>query len=147
MRHEHLEEVMEIETRSFKNPWKKSYFEYDLKRKGGFLYVAQEKGEILGYVDAWLLGDELHLANIAVKEEYRRQGIGTKLLKKVIDLGRKYGASYILLEVRLTNTSAQKFYEKLGFEVYYTRKKYYPDGEDAIVYKLGLRTKNNNRKR
>lgn len=129
-----LDQVMTIEKASFPTPWKRSFFEYDLRRKGGYCFVAKENDEILGYVNAWHIGDELHLANIAVAGKSRHQGIGSALLTKIIDIALENNCTRIFLEVRVSNTIGQKFYEKFGFTTFYLRKKYYPDGEDAIVY-------------
>jgi ribosomal-protein-alanine N-acetyltransferase len=133
-----LDQVMIIEQESFRIPWERSYFEYDLKRPGGYCYVAKEDGKTLGYVDAWHIADEMHLANIAVTESHRHKGIGSQLLSKIIQVARKNKCIEIFLEVRASNLIAQKFYEKFGFTAIYTRKKYYPDGEDAIVYQKQL---------
>ncbi|MEO0072654.1 MAG: ribosomal protein S18-alanine N-acetyltransferase [candidate division WOR-3 bacterium] len=133
-----LDQVMAIETTAFKDPWRRSFFLSDLSRSGTILLVAKIGSKVIGYIDAWLLGDELHLANIAVDQEFRRRGVGTKLIKKIMAIGRQQGAKYIILEVRRSNIGAQMFYEKLGFYHFYTRPRYYSNGEDALIYKLDL---------
>jgi ribosomal-protein-alanine N-acetyltransferase len=133
-----LGQVMAIEKMSFRTPWKKSFFEYDLKRKGGNCLVAKENDEIFGYADAWLVGDEMHLANLAVTTQHRQQGIGSVLLTKIIEIAKTNKCRYVLLEVRVSNINAKKFYEKFGFNALYLRRKYYPDGEDALVYEKRL---------
>jgi ribosomal-protein-alanine N-acetyltransferase len=138
MKQEDLDQVMYIEQTSFKAPWKRSFFEYDLQHQGGYCYVAKEKEEILGYANAWYIADEMHLANIAVHLKHRHMGIGMQLLKKIIEVAQKNKCRSILLEVRISNLIAQKLYEKFGFIKLYTRKKYYPDGEEAIVYEKRL---------
>ncbi|MCX7756930.1 MAG: ribosomal protein S18-alanine N-acetyltransferase [candidate division WOR-3 bacterium] len=138
MSYQDLDQVMDIENSSFKDPWKRDFFEHDLCRRSAMLFVAKEGPKVIGYIDAWLFGDELHLANIAVHPEFRRMGVGSKLLKKIIELGKTKNAKYMVLEVRKSNFGAQKFYEKLGFKQYYLRPRYYSNGEDAIVYKLDL---------
>ncbi len=134
MKIDDLVQVMVIEQASFKDPWKRSFFEYDLKQKDGHCYIAKENKQIVGYIVAWHIIDEMHLANIAVATSYRHKGIGCQLLSRVINIAQKNKCKKIFLEVRISNTIAQKFYEKFGFCPIYQRKKYYPDGEEAIVY-------------
>jgi ribosomal-protein-alanine N-acetyltransferase len=133
-----LDKIMAIENASFVIPWKKSFFEYDLRRPDGYCYVAKGNDEILGYIDAWHIADELHLANLAVIDSSRHKGIGSQLLLKIVEVARINRCAKIFLEVRLTNIIAQKFYEKFGFHKLYHRKKYYPDGEDALIYEKEL---------
>jgi ribosomal-protein-alanine N-acetyltransferase len=138
MKLEDLDQVMIIEQASFKQPWERSFFKYDLKRPGGHLFVAKDGDEILGYIDAWQITDEMHLANIAVTLNYRHIGIASQLLSKLIELAKENNCQDIFLEVRASNEIAQKFYEKFGFVKGYKREKYYPDGEDAIIYRKRL---------
>jgi ribosomal-protein-alanine N-acetyltransferase len=133
-----LDQIMAIEKISFLIPWEKSFFEYDLRRKQGYCYVVKENEKVIGYTDAWHVADEVHLANIAVTPSYRHTGIGSKMLAKIIEDARKISCHKIYLEVRVSNSIAQKFYEKFGFIAIYKRVKYYPDGEDAIVYEKRL---------
>lgn len=133
-----LDQVMAIEQTSFTSPWKRSFFEYDINRKDAQCFVAKEKDKVIGYVDAWFISDEVHLANIAVDKDFRRQGVASKLLSKIIEIAQQKNCQKILLEVRLSNVIAQKFYEKFGFKKVYQRPKYYPDGEDALIYEKAL---------
>ena len=81
----------------------------------------------------WLIADEVHIANIAVHPDWRKQGIGKKLMQEAIR--GTAGVSWIGLEVRRSNRIARKMYEKMGFRKVGTRKKYYAEeGEDAILY-------------
>ncbi|MCX8015655.1 MAG: ribosomal protein S18-alanine N-acetyltransferase [candidate division WOR-3 bacterium] len=133
-----LNQVMKIENESFAFPWKRSFFEYDLRRPNGYVFVAKQDDIVLGYLDAWQIDDEMHLANIAVAPNYRQQGIASKMLLKLIEIAKKKNIKSIYLEVRVSNKIARKLYEKFGFVNVYTRKNYYPDGEDAIIYKKSL---------
>ncbi len=135
---EDLDQVMTIEQTSFATPWKRSFFEYDICRKEAQCFVAKEKDRVIGYVDAWFISDEVHLANIAVDKDFRQQGIASKLLSKIIEIAQQKNCKRVLLEVRVSNVIAQKFYEKFGFKKVYQRRKYYPDGEDALIYEKEL---------
>lgn len=88
------------------------------------LNVARLNKDIVGYIIAY--GDDI--ISIAVKEPYRRAGVGGKLLKSVLATKTE-----VFLEVRETNAQAISFYKKHGFAPVGIRKKYYSDGENAII--------------
>jgi ribosomal-protein-alanine N-acetyltransferase len=89
---------------------------------------------ILGFAGLWFMADEAHLANIAVRETYRNKGIGEYLLVSVIELSIEQNASFITLEVRASNTTAQALYRKYGFIDTGVRPGYYTDNkEDAVI--------------
>lgn len=92
---------------------------------------------IIGFAGFWLMADEAHLTNIAVRVCLQRQGIGELLLISVIDLATELKASLITLEVRASNTAAQNLYRKYGFTQVGLRRGYYSDNnEDAILMSL-----------
>ena len=92
------------------------------------------KQNILGFASIWVMADEAHLTNIAVKKQYQRQGIGERLLISIIDLAAKLKANFITLEVRASNTAAQSLYHKYGFTQVGLRTSYYTDNrEDAVL--------------
>ncbi|HLF72694.1 MAG TPA: ribosomal protein S18-alanine N-acetyltransferase [Dehalococcoidia bacterium] len=94
----------------------------------------QTSDYIVGYVGVWLLVDEAHVVAIAVREPYRRQGLGELLLADSIDLALENQQETITLEVRRSNESAQALYEKYKFLKVGVRRRYYSDNhEDAIV--------------
>lgn len=74
-----------------------------------------------------------HLLDIAVKEEERRRGIGTSLLKTLLNRFKEKDVKSIRLEVRTQNTGARKFYRSLGLEKKELVEGYYPNGDDALV--------------
>ncbi len=89
---------------------------------------------ILGFAGFWIMADEAHITNIAVREQHRRQGIGGLLLISVVELARSLNARIITLEVRISNIPAQDLYSKYGFEQVDLRKGYYTDNkEDAAI--------------
>jgi len=121
---EDIEEVIKIESLSFKYPYPSLVF-YEYLQK--IFFVAEENKKIVGYA----IGDkERHLiVSIAVHPDYRRQGIGKKLMESVL----KNMHGYAILQVRKSNKGAIKFYKKLGFIEGDVIKSYYIDGEDAIL--------------
>tara|TARA_B100001750_G_scaffold71875_1_gene57377 strand:+ start:831 stop:1532 length:702 start_codon:yes stop_codon:yes gene_type:complete len=91
-------------------------------------------GTALGFVSTWFLTDEAHITTIAVKKDWRGQGLGELLLSGAIDNAINQGSRVVTLEVRISNDSAISLYQKYGFRRVGTRKKYYTDnGEDAAI--------------
>ena len=89
---------------------------------------------ILGFSGIWLLAEEAHITNIAVRKGYHRQGIGEVLLQSIIEMALDLKASVITLEVRISNTGAQDLYSKYGFNQAGVRRGYYTDNrEDGVI--------------
>ena len=89
---------------------------------------------IVGFVGSWIMADEAHITSIAVREAYRRQGIGEQLIISAIEKAIENKADILTLEVRVSNTGAQALYTKYGFTQVGLRKGYYTDNrEDAII--------------
>jgi len=89
---------------------------------------------IIGFSGIWMMAGEAHITNIAVREQYQRQGIGELLLVSTIDLSREQQAEMMTLEVRESNKIAQNLYSKYGFKQTGMRRGYYLDNrEDAII--------------
>ena len=103
--------------------------------------VAIYQGELVGYLVAWYILDEAHVANICVTPAYRRCALGTLLMESALTEGRRRGTKRFDLEVRVSNATARKLYESLGFEPLGVRKRYYADNkEDALLMCLRLDT-------
>lgn len=92
-----------------------------------------EEHYIIGFAGLWMLVDEAHITNIAVREKHRRQGTGETLLIAIIELAIELGACLITLEVRASNTEAQKLYAKYGFVRVGLRRGYYTDNRENAV--------------
>ena len=96
--------------------------------------LPSNKQYIAGFAGFWMMADETHIINIAVREQYRRQGIGELLLISMIDLATELRAEFITLEVRASNVTAQRLYAKYGFTQVGVRRGYYTDNkEDGIL--------------
>jgi ribosomal-protein-alanine N-acetyltransferase len=137
MRREDLQSVMDIERKSFSNPWHLSSFEGEIENYDiSFPYVMihPETGELTGYIIFWQIGEEVQISNFAVHPDLRGKGLGSSVLNRVLGIIKERGARVVILEVRESNNSARFLYEKLGFEAAGIRKNYYsrPD-EDAVV--------------
>ena len=89
---------------------------------------------IVGFSGIWVLVDEAHITNIALRQEYQGKGLGELLLIATIDLSMTLKASMMTLEVRASNLVAQKLYSKYGFTQMGVRRGYYLDNrEDAVI--------------
>ena len=135
MRLKDVDTVAGIEQETFARPWSRESFRQELTRNAVARYlVAEENGEILGYAGAWVILDESHITNIAVREKARGRGIGKKLTAELLQILSNLGACYATLEVRVSNERAQNLYKGLGFVSVGKRKRYYEDNnEDAFL--------------
>lgn len=135
MTSKHIDDVCEIENECFSLPWSKTSFQNEInKNKHALYFVAIKKCQVVGYVGMWHIVNEGHMTNIAVKKQFRNQGIATKLINHLFEIGKSYNMIGITLEVRVSNLSAKKLYEKLGFNLEGIRKEYYDDNrEDAFI--------------
>ncbi len=104
------------------------------RRSSGKELPPSDKKCIVGFCGFWIMADEAHITNIAVRERYQRQGIGELLLLATIDLAVKLSTRLLTLEVRVSNTTAQNLYYKCGFTKTGLRQGYYTDNkEDALL--------------
>lgn len=139
-----LDQVLPIERASFPTPWSRAAFLYELqKNRVARCWVARGEAAVtpvlVGYLCVWEIGPELHITNLAVHPDWRRQGIARLLLGRTLEDARQHRLRLAVLEVRPTNLEALKLYERLGFRVIGRRKGYYFDtGEDALVMEANL---------
>ena len=128
-----IDAVHRLETISFPAPWRREFFESELRGSGRLTLVAERRQALIGYVFAMWFFDEMHVNKIAVQPNERRQGIALRLMNECIDFARRNRIETISLEVRQTNRGAQEFYRFLDFAPMYVRPRYDPDGEAAVV--------------
>lgn len=138
MREADLPEILAIENESFPLPWTAAMFIKELNNANAQCLIARVKfgpKSVLGaYIIFWIVADEVHLHNLAVKKEFRRQSLAFNLLKAMQEIARQVGIRAQTLEVRQSNTAAIKLYEKCGFVVKGRRPLYYPEThEDALI--------------
>jgi ribosomal-protein-alanine N-acetyltransferase len=138
-----LPTVQEIADLSFTTPWNLSSFEYEVGNRDAVLKVAELNGTLIGYVCIRFFLDITHVMDIAVIQEHRQQGIGSMMFLEALREIRnaKPETEHITLEVRESNTSAKKLYEKFGFSETGRRSDYYSNpNEDGIIMGLDLNT-------
>lgn len=138
-----LPRVIEIDRGSFSLPWPESSFHYEVgKNDASRCWVAEAQDAagnivIAGMIVGWLIVDEIHIATVAAAPEFRRLGIGRKLMVHLLLEAQKEGAVVSFLEVRKGNTAARQMYVELGYQEDGVRPHYYQDNhEDAILMSL-----------
>jgi len=131
---EDLDEVVEIEKASMPSPWSKELFEEELRRSAAHYFVIEEENLVAGYMGYWEAPQEAHIINLAVGPRFRNQGLGQNMVERCLEFAAQRGAHLATLEVRDSNESAKRLYEKCGFRTVAIRKKYYQDNqEDAVI--------------
>jgi ribosomal-protein-alanine N-acetyltransferase len=159
-----ISQVMDIERESFPSMWPQTAYRRELENKVARYFVIVERtddGEdaappspslwgalrrivggdesggterVLGFIGIWLLIGDAHIVTVAVREAYRRMGLGERLLIVAIETAREFHQETVTLEVRKSNEGAQLLYEKYGFLRVGLRKRYYTDNnEDAVL--------------
>ena len=133
---EDLDGVLEVESESFTNPWTREMYTWELQNRSVcHIFVARTRDcAVVGFCAFWLVLDEIHINNVAVRPPLRGVGIGSALLHRVLAEARQLGARRATLEVRASNEAARRLYERLGFYVAATRRNYYTNPvEDALI--------------
>ena len=133
-----VQQVIAIDQISFSLPWPVSSFRYELTENlASRCWVAELDGRVAAMLVAWLIVDEIHIATIATHPDFRKQGVGEKLLLHTLQSAKAEGAVSSFLEVREGNDAAIMMYRKLGYVESGRRAGYYKDnGEDAILMNL-----------
>jgi ribosomal-protein-alanine N-acetyltransferase len=127
-----LPQVVAIERRAFTSPWSLAMFVLELSKPSGICLAAEVEGQLGGYVICSRYDTVWHVMNVAVDPGYRRRGIATALLVRLLE--RVAPDSQLTLEVRKSNDGAITLYESFGFRSAGVRRRYYQDnGEDALV--------------
>lgn len=128
-------QVVEIENECFEQPYTADNLKYELlENPFGHLLVAMSGPDIIGYINFIVTFDSASINRIAVRETYRKRGVGNRLLGECVKVCRsgEEPADFLTLEVRKSNENARRFYKKHGFQEIVTKPAYYSDGEDAI---------------
>jgi ribosomal-protein-alanine N-acetyltransferase len=136
-----LEEVVAIEAAVYPFPWTRGNFVDSLHAGYCCWTLRAPDGELIAYSIVMLALDEAHLLNLSVAARMHRRGHGWRMLEFMAQEARDHGARTMMLEVRPSNTPAQRLYERYGFERIGVRRGYYPSHggrEDAIVMRIAL---------
>ncbi len=129
-----LDDVLVIENISFPRPWTRNHFLSELDNSQSFPMVALAScRNVIGYICPMIVLDEGHILNVAVHGDFRGKGIGRMLVERVLTDCLEKGAEFVALEVRHSNLSAINLYRQFGFVETGRRKRYYENGEDALL--------------
>ena len=135
---DHLDQMEEIERLCFSDPWSRRLLSELLENEAAATLAAVgEDGTVLGYAGIQVVLDEGYVNNVAVRPEYRRQGVASQLLEVFRRFGEGQGLAFLTLEVRDSNQAARALYARHGFVEAGRRKNYYQHPkEDAIIMTL-----------
>ena len=134
MQKSHIDDVLEISKHSFATPWSRTSFLNELNNVFANYLVAIYNNKVIGFIGTWIILDESHITNVAVHPNFRKMGVGKKLLSSLLEHSISKGANSFTLEVRESNIAAKHLYKSFGFIEEGVRKNYYEDNkENAII--------------
>jgi ribosomal-protein-alanine N-acetyltransferase len=132
--------VLAVERAGYPHPWTEGNFR-DCLRAGYCCWVLEQDGAIIGHGVLSVAVGEAHVLNVCVHPDRQGRGLGRRILERLLRLAREHEADTAFLEVRASNTVAQRLYESAGFNEIGLRRGYYPahkGREDAVVYARDL---------
>ena len=132
---EHIDDMERIEVECFSVPWSREALLDELDNPMAHYVVCTDRqGNVVGYIGSRIVLDSADITNVAVRPQYRRQGIGYELVNRMLEEMILRGVSSVLLEVRESNLPAQNCYARAGFTPVGRRKNYYDlPKEDALL--------------
>ena len=134
MNADHVCQIAQLEKICFSDPWSENSVSSELDNKLAYWLVAVEGDMVCGYIGSQTVMGETDMMNVAVHPDYRRKGIAKALVDRLVEDLKGMESRCLTLEVRASNTPAQKLYEKLGFIQIGKRPRYYHNPrEDALI--------------
>ncbi len=140
MTHGDIAEILTI-ANDDQDKWSGAVIREELDLPDRFCFTAWEpqKRKIIGFIIGRLVAGEAEIFKFVVRFSYKRQGVGSRILNHALDHLRAKNTSRCFLELRQSNVSARNLYEKAGFKLYSSRKKYYSGPcEDALLMEKSL---------
>lgn len=140
-RTEDAAEIARVAKRTMPEAWSEDALRAVLERpeyRGLVAGIGDQPDRIVGYAIGRRVLDEIEIQSIAVEPEWRRSGLGRKLVEWMLARARSEGAVRAALEVRRSNAAARLLYEGLGFQAEGVRPRYYSDGDDALLLGASL---------
>lgn len=125
--------IKDILIDDFDDFWTYDILQEELNNPNSKYFVAKLENNILGFAGIWKSVDDVHITDIVVKKSNRQNGIGSKLLEKLIQTAKMQNFKSITLEVNEHNLPAINLYLKYGFKNVGFRKKYYGNKDNAII--------------
>lgn len=137
MQEKHLPALAELEKQCFHAPWSEKMLREELG--GGIFLVAEQDGEVQGYVGCQTVLDEGYITNVAVSPDFRRRGAARRLIAELIARAKEKRLAFVTLEVRESNAPAIALYTGAGFAPVGTRKNFYSNPtENAVLMTISL---------
>ena len=137
MQEKHLPALAELEKQCFHAPWSEKMLREELG--GGIFLVAEQDGEVQGYVGCQTVLDEGYITNVAVSPDFRRRGAARLLIAELIARAKEKGLAFVTLEVRESNAPAIALYGGAGFAPVGTRKNFYSNpAENALLMTINF---------
>ena len=134
MEKNHIEQIADLEKACFSDPWSVASIASELNNPLSLWIVALDDDYVVGYVGSQTVLDGADVMNLAVSEQYRRQGIARDLMLLLEEQLKKKGVRMLALEVRVSNSAAIALYESMGFCQVGRRPRYYSNPrEDAFI--------------
>ena len=137
MQEKHLPALAELEKQCFHAPWSEKMLREELG--GGIFLVAEQDGEVQGYVGCQTVLDEGYITNVAVSPDFRRRGAARRLIAELIARAKEKGLAFVTLEVRESHAPAIALYAGAGFAPVGKRKNFYSNPtENAVLMTISL---------
>lgn len=134
MKAEDVPEISRLEREAFSMPWSEEDFEGMIRSENARYYVAEKDGAILGGCGLYIVMEEASITNVVIRREARNQGVGTELMRHMMEMCGRDGVKAFTLEVRVSNKAAIHMYEKVGFVSEGIRPGFYEKpAEDAMI--------------
>lgn len=134
MKAEDVPEISRLEQEAFSMPWSEEDFEGMIRSENARYYVAEKDGVILGGCGLYIVLEEGSITNVVIRREARNQGVGTELMRHMMEMCGRDGVKAFTLEVRVSNKAAIHMYEKVGFVSEGIRPGFYEKPvEDAMI--------------
>ncbi len=135
-----IPEIAELEKNCFSEPWSENSLKEELANDTARFYVLRDNDNLLGYIGANNICDEVYITNVAVNEACRGKGYGKMLVNHLAKQAEAENALFVTLEVRKSNENAIALYERCGFKKVGERKDFYSKPtENGLIYTLYLK--------
>lgn len=131
---DHVIQIAQLERTCFSDPWSQNSIASELENPLSYWLVAMAGNVVAGYVGSQTVLGESDMMNLAVRPEFRRNGVARELVQALVEGLKKRGSHCLTLEVRVSNGPARKLYETLGFVQIGRRPNYYQHPrEDGLI--------------
>lgn len=132
-----IDDISKISINSFSDPWSRSSIKSEIDNDNTYFVVAKQNNKIIGYASMWVMLDHCEISSLSTHIDFRKIGIGKKLVENLIEFAKSEDVEYISLEVRESNHNAIRLYENCGFKRIGIRKNFYTSPiENGYIYSI-----------